>query len=209
MSHVDFYFDFSSPFAYLGATQIEAIAERAGATLSWKPMFLGGVFKAVDTPMVPFFELSEQKRRYIATDMQRWAKWWDVSFNFPSQFPMMTVKPLRMCLTLDNPAPFIHRVFAAYWSEGLDISTDDILAQCCKEVDLDPALVQKASDPEAKKIEIETRLKNITSPFRTAETTGQNIIDPRETRSHICSFLEQSQRVLERQVGTSRFLFLP
>ena len=69
--------------------------------------------------------------------------------------------------------------------------------------------IEKASDPEAKKIEIETRLKNITSPFRTAETTGQNIIDPRETRSHICSFLEQSQRVLKRQVGTSRFLFLP
>ena len=150
VSHVDFYFDFSSPFAYLGATQIEAIAERAGATLTWKPMFLGGVFKAVDTPMVPFFELSEQKRRYIATDMQRWAKWWDVSFNFPSQFPMMTVKPLRMCLALENPAPFIHRVFAAYWSEGLDISTDDILAQCCKDVDLDPALVQQASDPEVK-----------------------------------------------------------
>ena len=33
--------------------------------------------------------------------------------------------------------------------------------------------IEKASDPEAKKIEIETRLKNITSPFRTAETTGQ------------------------------------
>ena len=63
---------------------------------------------------------------------------------------MMTVKPLRMCLALENPAPFIHRVFAAYWSEGLDISTDDILAQCCKDVDLDPALVQQASDPEVK-----------------------------------------------------------
>ena len=39
MSHVDFYFDFSSPFAYLGSTQIEKVAERAGATMNWKPMF--------------------------------------------------------------------------------------------------------------------------------------------------------------------------
>ena len=78
MSHVDFYFDFSSPFAYLGATN-EAIAKRTGATLSWKPMFLGGIFKARIRPWCPF-KLSEQKRHYIARDMQRWAKWWGVSF---------------------------------------------------------------------------------------------------------------------------------
>ena len=150
MSHVDFYFDFSSPFAYLGATQIEAVAKRTGATLTWKPMFLGGVFKAVETPLVPFFKLSEQKRKYIAQDMQRWAKWWDVSFNFPSQFPVMTVKPLRICLTLDEPSPFIHRVFSAYWSEGQDISTDDVLRQCCKDIDLDPEFISRASDPEVK-----------------------------------------------------------
>ncbi len=75
MSHVDFYFDFSSPFAYLGSTQIEAVAQRAGATMSWKPMFLGGIFKAVGTPLVPFNELSAQKRAYITRDMQRWASW--------------------------------------------------------------------------------------------------------------------------------------
>ena len=69
--------------------------------------------------------------------------------------------------------------------------------------------IEQSNNPEAKKIEIETRLKNITSPFRTAETTGQNMIDPRETRSHICKFIDQSQRVLKRQVGKSRFLFLP
>ena len=150
MSHVDFYFDFSSPFAYLGATQIEQIVARTDATMTWKPMFLGGVFKAVETPLVPFFKLSEQKRRYVAQDMQRWATWWGVSFNFPSQFPMMTVKPLRICLTLDDPSPFIHRVFSAYWSEGKDISTDDVLMQCCEEIELDTGIVSRASDPEVK-----------------------------------------------------------
>jgi 2-hydroxychromene-2-carboxylate isomerase len=150
MHHVDFYFDFSSPFAYLGATQIEKIVARAGATMTWKPMFLGGVFKAVETPLVPFFKLSEEKRAYIAKDMQRWAQWWDVPFNFPSQFPMMTVKPLRMCLTLDDPSPFIQRVFAAYWSEGLDISNEDVLRQCCKDISIDPETVTRAGEPQVK-----------------------------------------------------------
>ena len=43
---IDFYFDFASPASFLGYTQIEAIAERTGAALVWKPMLLGGVFKA-------------------------------------------------------------------------------------------------------------------------------------------------------------------
>ena len=150
MSHVDFYFDFSSPFAYLGSTQIEKVAERAGATMRWKPMFLGGVFKQVGTPMVPFFELSEQKRKYISQDMFRWASHWKIPFTFPSNFPMMTVKPLRLVLTLDDPGPFIHRVMAAYWAEDQDIAHAEVLAQCCLDVGLDPSLLERTADPAVK-----------------------------------------------------------
>ena len=45
MAHIDFYFDFSCPYAYIGSTQIEAVAERNGASLTYKPMLLGGVFR--------------------------------------------------------------------------------------------------------------------------------------------------------------------
>jgi 2-hydroxychromene-2-carboxylate isomerase len=150
MSHVDFYFDFSSPFAYLGSTQIEAVAQRAGATLSWKPMFLGGVFKSVGTPMVPYFELSAQKRKYISEDMFRWAAHWEVPFSFPSNFPMMTIKALRLALTLDNPAPFVHRVFKAYWAEDRNISDMEVLAQCCQDVGMDPDILERTADPAVK-----------------------------------------------------------
>lgn len=150
MNHVDFYFDFSSPFAYLGSTQIQKIVTRTEATLTWRPMFLGGIFKAVNTPMVPFFELSEQKRAYVARDMNRWANWWEVPFNFPSRFPMMTVKPLRMCFELEDPAPFIHRVFRAYWVEDLDISTEEVLLRCCEESGVDPEIIEMARSEEIK-----------------------------------------------------------
>jgi acetyl-CoA carboxylase carboxyltransferase component len=69
--------------------------------------------------------------------------------------------------------------------------------------------IEAAPNPEEKKKEIEARLNAITSPFRTAETTGQRIIDPRHTRSHICKFVKNAQRVLAGQLGSSRFLFLP
>jgi acetyl-CoA carboxylase carboxyltransferase component len=61
--------------------------------------------------------------------------------------------------------------------------------------------IESAPDPAAKLAELETRLKAIASPFRTAEATGQDIIDPRDTRSLVCEFVEDAQGVLRTQVG--------
>ena len=43
--------------------------------------------------------------------------------------------------------------------------------------------IEAAADPDAKRAEIEARLQAVASPFRTAEATGQDIIDPRDTRA--------------------------
>lgn len=69
--------------------------------------------------------------------------------------------------------------------------------------------ILNSPNPEQKRIEIEDRLKQISSPFRTAEATGQNIIDPRKTREKICRFVTDSQRVLKNQLGQSRMSYLP
>lgn len=61
--------------------------------------------------------------------------------------------------------------------------------------------IESASDPKAKLAEIEARLNAVASPFRTAEATGQDIIDPRETRAYACEFVRDAQRVLKTQLG--------
>ena len=61
--------------------------------------------------------------------------------------------------------------------------------------------IDTAADPEAKREEIEARLQAIASPFRTAEATGQDVIDPRETRPLICEFVEEAQGTLKTQLG--------
>ncbi|WP_204309546.1 hypothetical protein, partial [Enterobacter cloacae] len=61
--------------------------------------------------------------------------------------------------------------------------------------------IEGAPDPEAKRQEIEARLNALASPFRTAEATGQDIIDPRQTRALICDFVEDAQRILASQLG--------
>ena len=62
--------------------------------------------------------------------------------------------------------------------------------------------IEAAPDPEAKREEIEARLKAIASPFRTAESFSiEDIIDPRDTRPLLCDFVEAAQSVLKTQLG--------
>lgn len=68
--------------------------------------------------------------------------------------------------------------------------------------------IESADDPDAKRQEIEDRLNALASPFRTAEATGQDIIDPRTTRAHICDFVEDAQRIVQSQLG-QRVRYLP
>lgn len=71
-----------------------------------------------------------------------------------------------------------------------------------REIESDP-------DPEAKRAEIEGRLNAIASPFRTAEATGQDIIDPRDTRALLCEFVEDAQPILRSQLGMTGMGYRP
>ena len=147
---LDFYWDFSSPYAYLGSTQVEALARRTGAELAWRPMLLGAVFKAIGTPDAPVLTWSEQKRLYTFKDMQRWAAHYGVPFRFPSSFPTNTVKALRAWLVLPEASRDVFReaTFRAYWAEDRDIASDAVLAECIGEGAAD--VLAQCSAPEIK-----------------------------------------------------------
>jgi 2-hydroxychromene-2-carboxylate isomerase len=42
---LEFWFDFSSPYGYLAAQRVEALAARHGRSVDWRPMLLGVAFK--------------------------------------------------------------------------------------------------------------------------------------------------------------------
>jgi acetyl-CoA carboxylase carboxyltransferase component len=63
--------------------------------------------------------------------------------------------------------------------------------------------IEDSLDPEAKRIEIENRLRQLSSPFRTAEAFGvEEIIDPRDTRPILYEFVKTAQDVTATQLGT-------
>lgn len=126
---VEVFFDFSSPFAYLGASQVAGLAERTGAKVIWRPLLLGGLFRTIGQADVPLFTFSEAKQRFVAADLDRWAAYWGVPFRFPSRFPTSTVKALRTYLALPEArrGAFRDAVFRAYWAEDRDIGDEAVL----------------------------------------------------------------------------------
>ncbi len=130
MAHtLEIYWDFSSPFAYLGSTQAEALAKRTGAKLVWRPMLLGGLFKTIGQVEVPIATWSKAKQGYYWKDMQRWAEHWSVPFQFNTNFPVNSLKAMRVYLALPEArrAAYREAMFEAAWVSDKNISDDGVL----------------------------------------------------------------------------------
>ena len=153
MKRVDFFYDFSCPYAYVAHTQIEALCARAGAELVWRPMLLGGVFQAVGTVQVPFAAMSASKARHNAFDMMRWADHFNVPLTVPPTHPSRTVLALRATLAAaEAEIPRASKaLFAEYWALGRDVAQPDVVRGALDRAGLDgAALVARAEDPAIK-----------------------------------------------------------
>lgn len=70
--------------------------------------------------------------------------------------------------------------------------------------------IAAASDPEAKRRELEEALASRQSPFPRADAFAvHDLIDPRETRPRLCEWLELAHPLLEEQRGPTAFSFRP
>lgn len=102
-----FWFDFSSPWTYLGYTQLKRIMAEAGPYLKviLKPTLLGIVFKSIGTPVVPTAVATKARQEWQQVELKRWADYWSakpfkggkaVRFKWSDHFPLRTPLALRM-----------------------------------------------------------------------------------------------------------------
>lgn len=148
-----FYYDFSSPYAYLAATQIAALAQHCGAEIDYRPILLGGLFRSIGTPMVPLHSYSPAKQRHVREDLARWARYYDEPFHFQSRFPIQTVTALRLALLAapgDERARLSLALFRACWADDEDINDPTVLERVLNGVGLDAALLSRVSEPAIK-----------------------------------------------------------
>ena len=154
-ARVEVYVDVASPFAYLGLTQVPALAAM-GAEVRLVPILLGALFRDLGQADVPLFAMPAAKARYLGLDMQRWAHWWGVPFAMPSKFPQRTVTAQRLILLAGERGFEVqHRLAVALgramWAEDRDLEDPATLRNILEDrEDFEPGWLERASEPEAK-----------------------------------------------------------
>jgi 2-hydroxychromene-2-carboxylate isomerase len=160
MRTVEFYFDVGSPAAYLAWTQLPRICAETNAQLEYRPMLLGGVFQATgnQSPM-----MIAPKGRYMMSDLERFARRYDIEFSHNPFFPINTLTLMRIAtgLQMREPArmvPFVDAVYRAIWVEGKNMNDAAVVAEVARSAGFDAqALLALGADPEVKE-----RLKSVT-----------------------------------------------
>ncbi len=150
---LEFFFDVGSPTAYLAFTQLPAMAAECGATLRYRPMLLGGVFKATGnaSPVsVP------AKGRWMHADMARWAQRYGVPFVMNPHFPINTLTLMRGAAGLQlresaDFARYLDTVFKAMWATPRNLGDAAELAKVLTEAGFDAeAFATLVADPAVK-----------------------------------------------------------
>lgn len=147
MSDIDFYYDVVCPYAYLGACTIQELQPHA--TIHWKPILLGGLFRYNKSPDVPAHSWAMAKARYGLKDLSRQAKKQEKEIQYHPRHPVRTVEAMRMISMVDpHDIPRVSlRIFAAYWEEGKDISDRSVLNSLAMELGIPAHLFD---EPQAK-----------------------------------------------------------
>lgn len=144
MAHIDYYMITLSPFCYLAGDGLEKIAQKHGASITYKPVNLFQVF--AQTGGVAPADRHPARQAYRLQELARVSKRMDLPLNLkPSFFPT-------------NPAPSCYALIAAQnagggdigglaqsflkacWAEEKDLADDGVVRACLEANGFDSAL---------------------------------------------------------------------
>lgn len=134
MKSVEFYFDLGSPYSYLAYYRLLQMAERQEIQIVYKPILLGGVFKATGnrSPIeIPV------KGAYSILDMQRWAEYYHIPMQMNPHFPMNTLTLMRILtgvqlLHVEKFEQVLKLLFDAMFGTPQNLNEPAVLAEVLK-----------------------------------------------------------------------------
>jgi 2-hydroxychromene-2-carboxylate isomerase len=147
MPNLEFFFDYGSPYSYLADTQLPALCERTGCELRYRPMLLGGVFKATGNRS-PMQEPIEAKRAYGNQELARWIAYLGVPMKFNPHFPINTLLLMRAAHAAQQLGRFdaFHAaIYPAFWCDEADLGNPQCIADVLGKAGVDAATVLEAA----------------------------------------------------------------
>src|ERR1051325_7803413 len=144
MASIDFFFDYGSPASYLAYTQMPGLAQRTGATVIYRPMLLGGVFKATgnQSPInIP------AKGAWMMKDLPRFARRYGVPYVRNPHFPINTLNLMRGAIAAEMEVrliPYSDAIFRAIWADQKRMEDPIVIAEVLRAAGFDPSAMLAA-----------------------------------------------------------------
>jgi len=155
---IDFYFEFSSPYGYIASELAEALEQRIGRAMKWRPILLGPIFKITGQP--PLVNVP-MKGEYAKRDFARSARLHHVAYRHPDAFPIGTVAAARAFhWVADRDAgqarALAHALYRSYFTQNRDIGAPGAVVEIAASVGVDAASLKAALEDPA----LKERVKN-------------------------------------------------
>ena len=147
MADIDYYVFPLSVFCYLAGFELEEVAARQGAKVTYKPVQLMRVMAEVGTPTVAERHVSKQK--YRLQDIARVARAKGLPVNLqPRHFPTNPVPASGAIITAQAQGAgdlgrLVHGFLRAVWAEERDIAEDEVVRDILRQSGFDPGLADR------------------------------------------------------------------
>lgn len=144
MAHIDYYFSTISPFTYFAGSRLEETAAKHGATVTYKPIDIIGLFGR--TGGTPPGQRHPNRQAYRLQELARASAKSGLPYNEkPAHFPTNAAPSSYAVIAAQaagggDLAKLCQSLLSAVWAEEQDIAEDNVIKSCLDAAGFDPAL---------------------------------------------------------------------
>jgi len=150
MKKADWYFDFISPYAYIGLFRLERLS--AKLEISYRPVLFAGLLghwgQKGPAEIAP-------KRVWTFRYCTWWAARQGIAMRSPAAHPFNPLPYLRLSIAAGNTLPAVRRIFEHLWTTGADPTEERAFVELARSLDVDPILLGNQAIKDALRKETE------------------------------------------------------
>lgn len=155
MTEIEFFYDFGSPNAHLAHRALPGMAEAAGARVTYRPILLGGVFKATgnQSPITAFAGVTG-KLAHQRQEMARFCRRFAIPMRWNPHFPINTLGLMRGAIhAAGQPweSDYIETCFAALWEREENMGDPETIARVLEAAGLPAQEIMAGTQADAVK----------------------------------------------------------
>src|SRR5215469_4974234 len=136
---VDYYFSFSSPWAYIGHKLFRQVVSTYDVAVNHKPVVLVDLFS--ETGGLPLVKRHPVRQRYRMVELQRWRDKRGLNFHLQPKYSPFNARladgvVIAAIEAGHDPDPFLRRAFPAVWEDQLDLADAATVAKIADDAGL-------------------------------------------------------------------------